>query len=757
MKNTKFVFGMLLIMLLAMSTNLMGQMTLEFNTNLSGGTTVTLPLYGTVNVTVDWGDSNSEPFTTTGNKDHTYATEGTYTVSISGSLTQFGSGGAYNNADKLVKVNGFGDIGLVSLLGAFYGTTNLEDVPTTLPATITNLESTFSNTGKDSITGLNSWDVSNVINMESMFSYASNFNQDIGDWDVSSVTTMRYMFYRVGAFNQDIGDWDVSSVINMRYMFYYVSNFNQDIGDWDVGSVINMTYMFGRAAAFNQDINNWDVSSVPDMSSIFAFASTFNQPLNSWDVSSVTNMTQMFYGSDFNQDIGDWDVSSVTNMRSMFGYASTFNQPLNNWNVGNVTNMSRMFLGVSDFNKDIGDWDVSSVTNMGYMFSGASAFNQDIGAWDVSSVTDMNDMFLDVTLSIGNYDALLIGWDALELYDGVNFHGGNSKYSPGDAATARASIITNDSWIITDGGEREPAAPVATAATTNNTLTFSANWNSSTGATKYYLDVSTASDFSSYVSGYQNLDVGNVTTKSVTVAIAVNHYYRVRAYSDAGTSGNSNVITVSDASLPVTLSSFEAQYSSGTPTLYWTTQSEMDNMGFNVYRSISQNLGQSIQLNVNGLIEGTYNSTEPTDYTFVDMFGVEENFTYYYWIESVDNAGEIETFGPVSLTIPLGGTNQGTPITPDSYGLQQNYPNPFNPSTSISFALEEDSNVELIIYNVKGEKVKTIFNDHIFADQINSVIWDGKDTNGKPVSSGVYLYKLITDTKEYTNKMLMVK
>ena len=105
------------------------------------------------------------------------------------------------------------------------------------------------------------------------------------------------------------------------------------------------------------------------------------------------------------------------------------------------------------------------------------------------------------------------------------------------------------------------------------------------------------------------------------------------------------------------------------------------------------------------------------------------------------------------LSIPF----EDTPVTPDTYGLQQNYPNPFNPSTSISFALTEESNVELIIYNVKGEKVKTIFNDHIYADQINSVVWNGKDADGKQVSSGVYFYKLKAGTREYNKKMLMVK
>ncbi|MCD6176581.1 MAG: T9SS type A sorting domain-containing protein [Candidatus Cloacimonetes bacterium] len=215
--------------------------------------------------------------------------------------------------------------------------------------------------------------------------------------------------------------------------------------------------------------------------------------------------------------------------------------------------------------------------------------------------------------------------------------------------------------------------------------------------------------------------------------------------------------TKADGALPVTLSSFEAQYSSGSPTLYWTTQSESNNAYWNVYRSISQNLGQAFQLNVDELIEGSFTTTEPTDYSYTDRYSVEENFTYYYWIESVSNSGETEFFGPISLTIPLGGSNSGTPNTSDIYGLYQNYPNPFNPSTSISFALKEDSDVELIIYNVKGEKVKTILNEHVLADEIISSIWDGTDVSGKQVSSGVYFYKLITETKEYSKKMLMVK
>ena len=301
---------------------------------------------------------------------------------------------------------------------------------------------------------ISSWDVSNVINMNYMFSNTA-FNQNISSWNVSKVTSMTGMFRVANTFNQPIGSWDVSNVTDMYAMFDGANTFNQPIGSWNVSNVINMNFMFSNTA-FNQNISSWNVSKVNDMAYMFFNDFAFNQPIGSWNVSKVINMNFMFSNTAFNQNISSWNVSKVTDMNFMFSGANTFNQPIGSWNVSKVTSMTGMFRGANTFNQPIGSWDVSNVTDMYAMFDSANTFNQPIGSWNVSKVRYMDNMFSgNTSLSIANYDSLLIGWSTITstetpLLQGVFFVGGNAKFCKG--ASARADIINTYEWIITDGG-----------------------------------------------------------------------------------------------------------------------------------------------------------------------------------------------------------------------------------------------------------------------------------------------------------------
>ena len=86
-----------------------------------------------------------------------------------------------------------------------------------------------------------------------------------------------------------------------------------------------------------------------------------------------------------------------------------------------------------------------------------------------------------------------------------------------------------------------------------------------------------------------------------------------------------------------------------------------------------------------------------------------------------------------------------------------NFPNPFNPTTTIEFSIKNDSNIELSIYNIKGQKITTLIQNE-FTKGNHSIIWNGDDNKGNLVSSGLYLYKLNVNGKtEAVNKCLLLK
>ena len=96
-------------------------------------------------------------------------------------------------------------------------------------------------------------------------------------------------------------------------------------------------------------------------------------------------------------------------------------------------------------------------------------------------------------------------------------------------------------------------------------------------------------------------------------------------------------------------------------------------------------------------------------------------------------------------------------LEPDSFKFTTgNYPNPFNPQTNISFTLPNDANVSIVIFNVKGQRVRTLKNEDMKSGQ-HSVVWNGTNDSGQSVGSGVYFYKLQAGEHSATKRMLLMK
>ncbi len=226
--------------------------------------------------------------------------------------------------------------------------------------------------------------------------------------------------------------------------------------------------------------------------------------------------------------------------------------------------------------------------------------------------------------------------------------------------------------------------------------------------------------------------------------------------SSSPSSGDPGTTEFDDGMLPVTLSSFTATYQNSTAKLNWITQTEQSNSHWNVYRSISENFGQSQKIN-SEIIEGSGTTFIPTEYEFVDDSVNNEFSTFYYWLESVSISSFSELYNPICLDIIDNHDNPKPPELNELFGLFQNYPNPFNPNTSISFKLPESSKATISIFSLKGQKITELFNEFAEANKIYTLFWDAKDRKGNQLSSGVYLYKLKYGSSSQNRKMLLIK
>ncbi len=128
--------------------------------------------------------------------------------------------------------------------------------------------------------------------------------------------------------------------------------------------------------------------------------------------------------------------------------------------------------------------------------------------------------------------------------------------------------------------------------------------------------------------------------------------------------------------------------------------------------------------------------------------------TYEYYIVSLTNEGESDPSNLVTVQVGTSSVNDNVNLTQTT--LLGNYPNPFNPTTTISFYVNNRTDVELDIYNVKGEKVRT-FNATGIGAGNHSFVWEGLSDSGRVQPSGVYFYKLKAGTYTKTRKMILIK
>ncbi|MFA5498577.1 MAG: T9SS type A sorting domain-containing protein [Candidatus Cloacimonadia bacterium] len=214
---------------------------------------------------------------------------------------------------------------------------------------------------------------------------------------------------------------------------------------------------------------------------------------------------------------------------------------------------------------------------------------------------------------------------------------------------------------------------------------------------------------------------------------------------------NVKLASINPPTLPVELSSFTVnQFVNDGVLLKWTTESETNFLGYNIYRSEDIVIDEAIKIN-DAIITGT-NTSFRANYTYEDKT-VEIGKEYFYWLESVNLDLTNEFHGPISIRIEDLTDNGKAVIAQPITKLIGAYPNPFNPTTSISFSLEEKAKVSLDVYNSNGQLIESVIVDKAYPKGVHSITWNG----GSDLASGVYFINLNTNGDLTQKKMLLLK
>ncbi|MBC8230203.1 T9SS type A sorting domain-containing protein [bacterium] len=223
-----------------------------------------------------------------------------------------------------------------------------------------------------------------------------------------------------------------------------------------------------------------------------------------------------------------------------------------------------------------------------------------------------------------------------------------------------------------------------------------------------------------------------------------------------GTSdGHAMGISASDQSLPVQLSTFTATVSDGDVILKWVTQTEVNNIGFAIYRSESagEDSCSSSKYTKVSFVTGAGSTAMSTDYQYTDK-EVESGKTYFYYIEDVDVSGVKTKNRIIKVIVP-------PKFVPTEFRLLQNFPNPFNPETWIPYQLTCNAEVTIRIYNVFGRLVNTLSlgvkETGYYTTKDEAACWDGRNSAGEQVASGVYLYTIQAGEFFATRRMVIIK
>jgi|GEM_PF-738627 hypothetical protein len=206
-----------------------------------------------------------------------------------------------------------------------------------------------------------------------------------------------------------------------------------------------------------------------------------------------------------------------------------------------------------------------------------------------------------------------------------------------------------------------------------------------------------------------------------------------------------------DVPVAAELASFVADFKlSNEVLLEWAVASQTNNLGWEVYRSEdNRQFGK-----VGDLIFGDGTIDEYKIYSFTDG-NLPQVGALYYYLKQIDLDGTVTRSDVIEILVAPTAVEQR--VLPTVTTLLQNYPNPFNPETNISFDLSEEAVVSLTIYDLTGQVIRTLVSSQSMAVGHYDIVWNGQNTTGAKVGSGVYFYQLSAGNYVAKKKMTLLQ
>ena len=528
------------------------------------------------------------------------------------------------------------------------------------------------------------------------------------------------------------------------------------------------------------NFNNWDFNSVWTITA--SYPTLQNSPLTNFHFR--TKESGNFSSSslwDYSQNLSNW-ISAVTypdhtNANSIT-ISSNNNVTLNNdWYITNTTIQNNakitipqgdtLFIENSDGDDLIiqGDLDISGNLIIGQSASIRGETGSKISFLGnsnfiyTSGVSSLYDVEVNNPNGVTFSQSLTINGTLIET-NGQLTHSSSTSISGLNSSDVRYLDISSGAFSIDNFS-------VSTTAYDNYPLYVKREWNIQ-GSVNSVLDSDRQREITFYWNATEDENHDWQTTGDQPIlylgstAFTANSYnitsnpreatYTVEfPQSNKGEKATYRIGIGEDETLPVTLSSFTAQvYQTGKVQIIWTTQSESSIIGYTILKSNNVDLDSALNI---GFVE-SQNYSQTHTYKFLDE-AINSSGEYYYWLMSSGYDGYNQVFGAVRVEVNIEETGDTIEI-PEVQGITSIYPNPFNPSTTIDYYLNNDENVLIEIYNIKGQRIKE-FNLGRQSKGNHTLVWNAMDNNNKNLPSGIYFTKMNIGNKSYLEKMILMK